>query len=263
VHVGPICDDHNACTTDSCDPVTGKCVSHRLFPVLKVRSVILQTAPVLLLAPPNEHCNDNNACSTDICESGLCKHGPVGCISPLCETAACDPAIGCVRTPIDCDDNNACTADSCDPAIGCVHTNICPTGSDVGIARFRVPSNIKACRNVVPIQIKVRNYGTTNVTGTIALKKGGIVVKSWNNVLFRAGENVNKNYLYNPRGKGEDTIPWSVEVIVPDDPNSSNNSSQATMYLMGCKVMLYKHNNGRGNGHGSGHGITANSKEQR
>ena len=33
-----------------------------------------------------------------------------------------DPAAGCVRQLIFCDDDNACTADSCDPSSGCVYT---------------------------------------------------------------------------------------------------------------------------------------------
>ena len=31
--------------------------------------------------------------------------------------------VGCVHTPIVCNDNNPCTNDSCDPALGCVFTN--------------------------------------------------------------------------------------------------------------------------------------------
>jgi len=46
------------------------------------------------------HCNDNNACTTD----------------------TCNPATGCVFTPITCNDNNVCTTDTCDPATGCVFT---------------------------------------------------------------------------------------------------------------------------------------------
>jgi hypothetical protein len=38
-----------------------------------------------------------------------------------CTTDSCDPATGCVNTPISCDDGNACTADTCEPDIGCVH----------------------------------------------------------------------------------------------------------------------------------------------
>jgi len=34
-----------------------------------------------------------------------------------------------VFTPITCNDNNTCTTDTCDPATGCVFTPIPPTGS--------------------------------------------------------------------------------------------------------------------------------------
>ena len=53
-------------------------------------------------------CEDNDACTTD----------------------TCDPAGGCVNTPIDpgvaCDDDNACTTESCDPINGCTNTPVDP-----------------------------------------------------------------------------------------------------------------------------------------
>jgi hypothetical protein len=48
-----------------------------------------------------------------------------------CTADSCDPATGCVHTPISCDDGNVCTTDSCDPATGCVHTPISCDAGDV------------------------------------------------------------------------------------------------------------------------------------
>jgi hypothetical protein len=36
-----------------------------------------------------------------------------------CTANSCDPATGCTSTPVNCDDGDACTANFCDPATGC------------------------------------------------------------------------------------------------------------------------------------------------
>ena len=126
------CDDGNLCTTDTCDPQTGKCV-HRA-----------------------KDCNDNNACTRDFCDvsTGQCINTPISCTDGNpCTVDTCDPVRGCVntpkydlaqldlddkcnthscnsqtgelvQTPVNCDDNNACTVDTCDSALGCIHTPI-------------------------------------------------------------------------------------------------------------------------------------------
>ncbi len=140
------CDDHEACTDDSCDPATG--CKHT--------------------ARTGQPCTDNDACTNgDVCTSfGTCQSGP-----PLdcddgnpCTTDGCDPSSGCTHTPnalpcsdnnactsgdhcsggscqpgapLDCDDGNNCTTDGCNPATGCTHVansagcsdgNVCTTG---------------------------------------------------------------------------------------------------------------------------------------
>jgi hypothetical protein len=95
------CDDNNACTADSCDPVTG----------------CQHGAP--------DACDDNNACTADSCDPVLgCQHGaPNACDdNNVCTADSCDPVLGCQHgTPNACDDNNACTRDSCDPVSGCAN----------------------------------------------------------------------------------------------------------------------------------------------
>jgi len=58
-----------------------------------------------------------------------CNHTPLVCPgSDNCTIAYCDPPPGqnkCLTKPVNCDDNNSCTADSCVLSIGCVHTNLC------------------------------------------------------------------------------------------------------------------------------------------
>ena len=96
-------------------------------------------------------CDDGDACTADSCAAGRCRHAPISCVagdacteahcdpavgcvfSPIscpdddgdaCTAAACDPAVGCVSLPRSCDDDDVCTTDTCDPATGCVHTPI-------------------------------------------------------------------------------------------------------------------------------------------
>ncbi len=126
------CNDGNACTDDSCDPVSGNCVH------------VNNTAS----------CSDGNACTTgDMCSNGVCAGTPVNCddgnpgTDDSCNTAtgacvhtpnsnACDDGNACTindvysnglcsGTPINCDDGNLCTTDSCNTATGvCVHTPV-------------------------------------------------------------------------------------------------------------------------------------------
>ena len=77
------CDDGNPCTADSCDPITGGCLNTPL---------------------DGGTCDDGNVCTgpVDQCDStGQC-HGV--------------PIEGCCTADAACNDNNACTVDTCDPA---------------------------------------------------------------------------------------------------------------------------------------------------
>lgn len=92
-------------------------------------------------------CDDGSLCTTDdVCDVGECSGITVMCddMTP-CTDDACDPAVGCVFSPVDgscddgsacttgdvclegscqgapldCDDANPCTDDACDPVSGC------------------------------------------------------------------------------------------------------------------------------------------------
>jgi hypothetical protein len=115
------CDDKNPCTSDSCDPKTGNCLS--------VNSA--------------DPCSDGDACTSgDVCASGACKPGTAKVCNDgkICTDDKCDKASGaCVVTnnTAVCTDNNACTsgdvcaAGACKPGVAkvCDDKNACTTDS--------------------------------------------------------------------------------------------------------------------------------------
>jgi hypothetical protein len=60
-----------------------------------------------------------------------CVQTPVNCDDGnACTADSCEPAEGCVHTPVGCNDGNACTTDGCDPVQGCTHSALsCDDGS--------------------------------------------------------------------------------------------------------------------------------------
>ncbi len=101
LHVPVNCDDGNPCTDDSCDPAIGCLHANNASP-----------------------CTDGSACTTnDLCANGVCVGGPALVCDDrsVCTDDSCDPAVGCVQTPVNCSDGNACTIDTCEPALGCRH----------------------------------------------------------------------------------------------------------------------------------------------
>jgi hypothetical protein len=95
------CNDSNACTINTCDPLAG----------------CQQTAV---------DCDDGDPCTEDSCNpSSGCAHTPVNCgDGNACTTNSCDPSSGCVFTDVVCDDDNECTANLCAPSTGCSHPNL-------------------------------------------------------------------------------------------------------------------------------------------
>jgi hypothetical protein len=149
------CDDHNPCTSDSCDPETGQC-SHE--PVADGTSCSddnacngAETCHAGECQPGsapdcddhnvctdddcdpgsgcthvnnNDPCDDGNACTgSDTCSGGACAGTPVHCDDGnVCNGAeTCDPSSGCQPgTPLDCQDGNACNGvETCHPTMGC------------------------------------------------------------------------------------------------------------------------------------------------
>jgi len=123
----PNCDDQNACTTDSCAPVTG-----------------CQHAPIdgCRTCTTTADCHDGDGCTADSCDSSACRFtetpGCVRCTTAAdcpppdsCTAALClaegtcttepKPDCGACQTASDCDDQNACTTDEC-TAGSCMRT---------------------------------------------------------------------------------------------------------------------------------------------
>jgi MYXO-CTERM domain-containing protein len=156
------CDDHDACTTDSCDAATGVCTNAPIagccqlsgdcddhdnctldFCLPMNHTCVHFPAPGCCLSDAD--CQDNQPCTRDECDlaTNTCTHFPItgcctsqaDCVDPSrCELDTCNvathtcaitPLPNCCRSGADCDDGNACTTDSCDVASGrCSNTQI-------------------------------------------------------------------------------------------------------------------------------------------
>ena len=148
------CDDGDACTADSCDPVQG-CVHAPVNCDDSLACTLDGCEPAVGCVHTTDPalCDDGNACTIDICNAqGQCDHLPLTCNdNNPCTDDFCDPGTGCYAVPNDanpctdnslctadacvagscistpvvvCDDGNACTDDACNPATGeCVYTN--------------------------------------------------------------------------------------------------------------------------------------------
>jgi len=135
----PSCDDHNFCTTDSCDNVTG-C---RHVPVgaccnsdsdctdadqctIGEHCLVSHTCASQALG-----CSDGNPCTTDGCNPASgCVHAPTSgpCNDGLaCTTGDACNAGQCAGTPVDCNDGNFCDGtETCAPESGA-----CVSGSEL------------------------------------------------------------------------------------------------------------------------------------
>ncbi len=104
------CEDEDACTTDRC-----------------VGSVCQHTA-ITDCCHRNAECDDGIACTRDRCVDHVCRHTPRNsrCSDrqPCNGEEVCDPTVGCrPGTPVNCDDDIACTVDKCNERSGaCQHT---------------------------------------------------------------------------------------------------------------------------------------------
>jgi len=102
-----LCDDGNACTTDTCEVGVGCTVA-------------------------DVDCDDGNACTTDSCDPASgCIYEDVVCDDGnICTADSCDPATGCINTPIDgccftdddCPEDQVCIDNVCtdNPSPQCV-----------------------------------------------------------------------------------------------------------------------------------------------
>ena len=165
------CDDHDVCTTDTCNSTTGLCEFEPIVPCIINQCHLVNGSMTCedgdlctvgdfcvgytCVSGPPKNCDDSNPCTIDSCNpsNGNCVY--VNNNQTYCDDG--DPCtIGdhcvngvCIGNPIDCDDQNACTQDfcdyhsgqcvhaynngiSCDDGDACTHTDICNQGQCEG-----------------------------------------------------------------------------------------------------------------------------------
>lgn len=116
------CDDRIACTIDSCETATNRCVSVPDNSRCAAGLVCDEfDGCITQRCTSNAQCDNGNACDgVETCSGGSCRAG----VAMTCDdgrfcngTETCDPDRGCVagRAPA-CDDNDRCTMDSCNPS---------------------------------------------------------------------------------------------------------------------------------------------------
>jgi hypothetical protein len=126
------CNDHNPCTIDSCEPMTGECISVPRDCAAELNITFREgnrcewpacnreSGECFIAGPPG--LDDGNSCTEDLCDPETGPYRiPVECPSTpdSCSTSLCmDTMGGCVVIPVVCDDSNACTDDYCDPESG-------------------------------------------------------------------------------------------------------------------------------------------------
>jgi slime mold repeat-containing protein len=141
------CDDANACTVDTCNPMTG-CVH---APALDgtpcpdadpCDGIELCLAGACAVSGSPLLCGDGNVCTTDSCVAGTgCSFTPVANGTSCADGDVCDGAETCnagvcssAGTPLRCNDGNPCTTDTCVATVGCLYPPVvdgtaCPDGN--------------------------------------------------------------------------------------------------------------------------------------
>jgi hypothetical protein len=117
------CDDRNVCTNDACDRAQG-----------------CTRTPVEGCCRADADCDDHDVCTgTESCvvATGACEAGaPRECDDQnACTADSCVAVLGCVHADDSaaCDDGNVCTVDGCQPSDGCVRTPVpgcCTSAAD-------------------------------------------------------------------------------------------------------------------------------------
>jgi uncharacterized repeat protein (TIGR01451 family) len=143
---GDLCDDFNACTENACDPI--------LFCVFPNQPLATPCDDGLSCTSSDacdgggtcvghSVCDDGDPCTDDFADETnacFCSHSAAVDGSSCSDGDACTGTVGaddsCVGGvcigggTVDCNDGNACTADSCDPDTGCVSETInCDDGN--------------------------------------------------------------------------------------------------------------------------------------
>jgi hypothetical protein len=125
--------DENPCNDPSCDPFTGECKPAQTngYPCNDANACTIGDTcqDLSCLSGAAKNCDDGNPCTDDFCDpSSGCLHDPnvapcddgdASTMGDLCAAGMCQPG-----TPVDCNDDNPCTADLPDPDAGCKYSNL-------------------------------------------------------------------------------------------------------------------------------------------
>lgn len=119
------------CTLDEdCDDdITNKCLGTAVCGLAGCE--LLAGSAVTCSAPTDTPCSflacdaESGACAPTTLATGTTCQPPGKCFQP----GSCAANGSCTAKPLSCDDKNPCTADSCDPAIGCVNTPLAEKSS--------------------------------------------------------------------------------------------------------------------------------------
>ena len=124
------CDDGKFCNgTEQC--LAGSCVAGTPVAcndgVGCTQDACDETTKACTNQPNNAACSDGQVCNgTEVCNATLgCQSGTaLDCNdNNACTADSCDPTLGCQHSTVSCDDGNACTNDACSSSVGCQHTN--------------------------------------------------------------------------------------------------------------------------------------------
>ncbi len=179
------CDDENPCTADGCTAMGGcqytpvmvgtSCADANMCNGAEVCGAVgvCQAAAAL-------DCDDGNPCTADSCSvMGGCQHTPVGVGTSCGDGNACNGAEICNAggvclggTTLDCDDGNACTADSCNVGGGCQHAPVangtsCSDGNSCNGAEMCMAG---ACAAGTPLSLGAATSQSSSYAGAAAWK---------------------------------------------------------------------------------------------
>ena len=133
VDEGGLCNDGNACTTDSCGGKLGCKIVAVAGDTPCDLDANICTADVCVggkcIFGKDKNCDDSNPCTFDLCSAGACQHKPQG-LTACDDGNLCTSADKCVQgicqpgAPVSCNDGNPCTDDVCFPNTGkCLQAN--------------------------------------------------------------------------------------------------------------------------------------------
>jgi hypothetical protein len=147
INEGDNCDDGLFCTENDVG-TNGTCAgTPKICPVSDSCHVTMCDEPskMCTIAPGNDGgpCVPSNKCFVaGFCDNGACmeKMPPLDCsfLDDTCNTASCDPTMGCVKTALP--DGNPCN-----DGLGCTDPDVCMSGTCVGTPTVCSPST-DACK---------------------------------------------------------------------------------------------------------------------